>query len=79
MPRVAGEQMITAKFKAYTEFQLNTTLTPITAKITRVADGSGTATITPHSANLRAGSSDNNTIEVTYTAQKARWEAVRYV
>ena len=68
MPRVAGDQMIRAEFKAYTgltEYDLPS----ITAKITRVADGSGTARITP-STNLRAGSSDKK-IEVTYTAQGA--------
>ena len=68
MPRVAGDQMIRAEFKAYTgltEYDLPS----ITAKVTRVADGSGTARITP-SANIRAGSSDKK-IEVTFTAQGA--------
>ena len=67
MPSVAGEQMITAKFKAYKSYS-EYTLTPITATVTRVEDGSGTATITPKSA--RAGSG-NNTIEVRYTAEGA--------
>ena len=68
MPRVAGDQMIRAEFKAYTgltEYDLPS----ITAKITRVADGSGEARITP-SANIRAGSSDKK-IEVTFTAHGA--------
>ena len=67
MPNVAGEQMIRPEFKAYTgltEYDLPS----ITAKITRVADGSGTARITPTS--VRAGSSDT-AIQVTYTAQGA--------
>ena len=68
MPRVAGDQMIRAEFKAYTGLT-EYDLPPITAKITRVADGSGEARITP-SANLRAGSSDK-AIQVTYTAQGA--------
>ena len=67
MPRVAGAQMIRPEFKAYTgltEYDLPS----ITATITRVADGSGTARITPTS--VRAGSSDT-AIQVTYTAEGA--------
>ena len=67
IPSVAGEQMIRPEFKAYTgltEYDLET----ITANVTRVADGSGMATITPPTA--RAGSS-SKAIEVKFTAEGA--------